>query len=875
MRTPAPVDRGSPGRSAPPAATRRLTALTTALLIAAPLALAALSAPAVAQAADDGLFGPWEWQNPLPQGNGLNGVAFAPDGTTAVAAGGHGTTLRSADAGASWEQTPNPVTDANEGHAFFEAEFADENTAIAVGTVGYDAFDEVEGGIFRSTDGGATWSVQEHTTKGGGGLWDVSFPDANNGWAVGVQGTGNGCCDGAAIFRSTDGGATWEDQSTNPGIECAFGVPSICGVVGGVHFVDENTGYIAGGNFSGADNIGQVRRTDDGGATWQEVNVPDQQAWNPFFLDADTGFVTGIGGHIWRTTDGGQTWELRPSGTVEFLTDVFFVDDNTGWITGQDGVILHTTDAGLTWTLQDSGTELGLTGVQFADANTGIAVGANGFWLTTSDGGATWETDWSTVTRESLRAVSFVDASTGWVGGSNGELLATTDAGATWTQQDPGITDGILDMQFVDEDTGFAVSRGSEFGQPQTWFVRVLRTTDGGATWEEVFFEERETFIGLNAVSVPDAGTIVAAGWNLVLRSEDGGDTWTEQDTKSERTSFNSVFFTDADHGVLVGDRRIAGDEDPGVHLVLTTNDGGATWTDVAPATDGVEILVDVAFGDADHGVTTARGGEILRTSDGGATWQTFDPGTWWAFESVSCADANVCTAVAMSTAGGGRPVYRTEDGGATWQAEQRRAQHLSAVDMIDADTAVAVGGNLIIRRGAGDGEPPPPGDASQEIVATVPEGEPGDGSLIISVDPDDRTVTLPPMTLAGTGDRLATDGELRPVTVTDTRTTTNPGWDASAQVSEFTGDAGSFGGGYLGWTPEVASTSEGQTVTAGAQVAAGFPTGDGLAVPQTLATAAADAGVGTAVLGAGLALQIPVDTPAGTYTAILTLTAI
>lgn len=171
---------------------------------------------------------------------------------------------------------------------------------------------------------------------------------------------------------------------------------------------------------------------------------------------------------------------------------------------------------------------------------------------------------------------------------------------------------------------------------------------------------------------------------------------------------------------------------------------------------------------------------------------------------------------------------------------------------------------------GAGGGGPP---EDSQDIIATVPEGEPGAGSLVLSVDPDDRTVTLPEMTMSG--DRLASSGGLRPVTVTDTRAGTDPGWDASAQVSDFTSTGGSFGGGFLGWAPEVSSASEGQSVTAGAVVAPGFPTGDGLSVPRTLASAQAGGGLGSAVLGAGLVLEIPVDTPAGRYRATLTLTAI
>src|SRR5260370_26256260 len=83
----------------------------------------------------------WFWQNPLPQGNFLNGVAVT-----------------------------------------------DPNTAVAVGAMGT---------IIRTTDGGATWTVQSSGTTQH--LFGVSFTDANTGTVVGDNGT---------ILRTTDGGGT-------------------------------------------------------------------------------------------------------------------------------------------------------------------------------------------------------------------------------------------------------------------------------------------------------------------------------------------------------------------------------------------------------------------------------------------------------------------------------------------------------------------------------------------------------------------------------------------------------------------------------------------------------------------------------------------
>jgi surface-anchored protein len=166
----------------------------------------------------------------------------------------------------------------------------------------------------------------------------------------------------------------------------------------------------------------------------------------------------------------------------------------------------------------------------------------------------------------------------------------------------------------------------------------------------------------------------------------------------------------------------------------------------------------------------------------------------------------------------------------------------------------------------------PGPGGASQTITATVDESQ---GALVISVDPDDRTVTLPTAQLGPAGDRLEAAGELRPVTVTDTRQDL-PGWNAAGQVSDFSaGGQPGFAGRYLGWTPEVLSQADGQGVVAGVAVPPGFSAGNGIADSSVLGTAPAGSGRGTARLGAGLELELPTSTPAGTYTATLTLTAI
>ncbi|PSK67974.1 hypothetical protein B0E53_00049 [Micromonospora sp. MH33] len=159
----------------------------------------------------------------------------------------------------------------------------------------------------------------------------------------------------------------------------------------------------------------------------------------------------------------------------------------------------------------------------------------------------------------------------------------------------------------------------------------------------------------------------------------------------------------------------------------------------------------------------------------------------------------------------------------------------------------------------------------SQTITVTVDGTQ---GALVVSVDPDNRTVTLPVAVLSSAGDRWQSNGDLRPVTVTDTRPGV-PGWNVAGQLSDFTSRTARVGGKYLGWAPSVLAQADGQGVVAGPVVEPGFASGNGLAASSVLGSARAGAGRGTARLGAGLSLELPTETGAGHYTATLTLTAI
>jgi hypothetical protein len=127
--------------------------------------------------------------------------------------------------------------------------------------------------------------------------------------------------------------------------------------------------------------------------------------------------------------------------------------------------------------------------------------------------------------------------------------------------------------------------------------------------------------------------------------------------------------------------------------------------------------------------------------------------------------------------------------------------------------------------------------------------------------------------TAVQSGSTFEATGSLSPVTVSEGRDITKPGWNVSGQVSDFTQGSNVIDGNSLGWTPAITTPNPAADVVVGAAIAAGA--NPGLKQGGTLAGAATGKGFGTTVLGGGLDLKVPITTNPGAYSATLTITAI
>ncbi|MBI5135139.1 hypothetical protein HZA86_02810, partial [Candidatus Uhrbacteria bacterium] len=189
----------------------------------------------------------------------------------------------------------------------------------------------------------------------------------------------------------------------------------------------------------------------------------------------------------------------------------------------------------------------------------------------------------------------------------NQARLNTSDA---WTQRmgfDP--SDDILDLHFLDANTGFAVGSNGD----------VYKTIDAGVLWRKVYDD------GVLTSTPPKRGVYFASsslgfvvGGNgstgIILRTTDGGSTWTAV-TPSNAPGITDVYCTSTSNCWAVG---FTG-------KIYRTTDGGTSWVSQTSPTSNLlrAVYVDPT---GEKGMIVGNGGTILRTTDSGATWSARAP---------------------------------------------------------------------------------------------------------------------------------------------------------------------------------------------------------------------------------------------------------
>ncbi|MDX2184011.1 MAG: glycosyl hydrolase [Gemmatimonadaceae bacterium] len=264
---------------------------------------------------------------------------------------------RSRDAGKTWQHVGLRESD-----GIAKIRIHPTNPAIVfVAAFGKYSVPNAERGVFKSTDGGTTWRKVLFRNDSTGAI-DITFDRSNPNvmyaalweayrkeWQMSSGGPGSG------LFKSTDGGETWTELTRNPGMPA--GLIGRIGVA--VSGANPNRVYALVENAAGG-----LFKSDDAGATWALVNDDRRIRQRAFYythLFADPKLPDVVymqNTSMFRSTDGGKTMTAVDNGTHGDFHDLWIDPDNSAHlVVANDGGGAVSMNTAASWTAEDYPTE--------------------------------------------------------------------------------------------------------------------------------------------------------------------------------------------------------------------------------------------------------------------------------------------------------------------------------------------------------------------------------------------------------------------------------------------------------------------------------------------------------------------------------------
>jgi len=544
-------------------------------------------------------------------------------------------------------------------------------------------------GVFKSTDGGATWfpTNQGITTRFGPSgdaipVFSLTI-DPNNPDRVWV-----GTQYSRSVYRSDDGGATWvlmdegiqERAPTIRGFTVEPGNSDVVYLAGEVSSWEWNGAPLPGP--IGLDTVkGIVYKTTDGGQHWQRIWTGDNLARYIWIHPQDHNLIyvsTGIfdrvaangdpeapdpgGVGVLRSRDGGQTWEELG---VEhgFRPDELYVGSLYMHPTNPNVLLAATGNDPYMWVL-------------------GRPIGAV---YRTEDGGDTWQRVLD-LPNGSAVEICEGDPNVAYAG-SLSAFYRSDDAGRTWRLQ-TGV--GGNEVAQAGEEmwgppgvvAGFPIDLQCDPRNADRVFVNAYGggnfvSEDGGRTWRVASQGYSGALMFQIAVARDDPARVYATARSGLFASADGGQTWEGLGYGPARAMEGLAIAVDP----FDSQHLLASLGDAGPWPKLST-DGGHTWREVgrelqdsglqgmatrfrfSPIQAGV-VLASIGDGDCvkdGKGCDEEPGGGLVLSRDGGATWTPVGLKGKQVLNIAFAADGNRVYATAYE-----RSVYRSDDGGQTW----------------------------------------------------------------------------------------------------------------------------------------------------------------------------------------------------------------
>jgi photosystem II stability/assembly factor-like uncharacterized protein len=567
------------------------------------------------------------WTSLGPEGGSIQSLVVDPQTSSTVYALTTGGIFKSSDGTAHWRRVYPAAT--SDGAAAYPASVLaidPQNTnTLYVGTAGSPA--TVDGGVFKSTDGGASWSAANSglpsPSSGSYRTAKALAVDPRNSdvayVGIVIQCVAPFPCTSGEVFKTTDGGASW--NAANSGLP-NFGVTAL--------LIDpRNPSTVYAGTVA---NSTLPPPSSDGGR-----GIP----------------ITNDGG-IFKSTDGAANWTAVTSG----LPRSYWYDRPAQY------------------------KPINALAINPQDTSTLYAATAGGGISKTADGGATWVAGKNALFVNAL-AIDPQDPSIIYAGTLNYGLLKSTDGGATFNNVSYGPPDNTADSVFFlamdrqNPSTLYAGSRSNE--NALTAPGGTFKSTDGAESWSPVNTSGVvATNINSLAVGPDNAGTLYAATNSRVVKNTDNVGHWNEvysapltDDGRSIYPASVVAIDPQAPSTIYVA----IGDNSDGGGGVFKSEDGGTSWARYRlPLGGGVRGMAIDTQNSGTVYAWTHMG--IFKSTDGAANWSQIagdktKNGPRWCFDfpgSVAIDPQNTNTLyVGTCPIGGG--FFKSTDGGKNWSA--------------------------------------------------------------------------------------------------------------------------------------------------------------------------------------------------------------
>jgi photosystem II stability/assembly factor-like uncharacterized protein len=357
-----------------------------------------------------------------------------------------------------------------------------------------------------------------------------------------------------------------------------------------------------------------------------------------YFSNGDL-IAVGNSGTVLTNTGGTSSWINQPSISVYNIKAVQIVTPAEVVILDEIGQVYISTDAGLSWTATNS-MPLGLSPAEDIHFNTlqdGWVIGQGGSSLHhTSDGGNTWTAvpDFG----GGYIAVD-VEGTNIWANNITGIFYRSTDNGISWIQGDlPGFPHQIMDMDFFDENIGYAVG----------WYGEAFRSNDGGATWQ--ILPTPNTSDQLTDIYLVGPDELwVSTNSNAAYYSANGGQGWAVLDIGSSGPGlFSAIAASPAGDAWTVGNDGIIEhfsgpppppqNQPPSASFVYSSTGLSLDFTDTSSDLDGTIVSW---FWNFDDGTTSTEQNPLH-------TYLT--PDTYWVELSVTDDDGDAGSTLQVIT---------------------------------------------------------------------------------------------------------------------------------------------------------------------------------------------------------------------------------